>query len=133
MNLYGMIQSKYEPNTSTLQLLQSCCRTTKHIAKDIKYIPEGAIWEDYHTIPENNLLQYPKTYSNEVDNAKETYVIGTSKDGGTFSGRSTRAYKQKQKYPTIMKTKKGTINLKYPIKIKKGIALAFMESTSMTI
>jgi hypothetical protein len=64
--------------------LQSCCRTTKHIAKDIKYIPEGAIWEDYHTIPENNLLQYLKTYSNDkVDNAKETYV-GTSKDGGTF-------------------------------------------------
>jgi hypothetical protein len=79
MNLYGMIfkvnMTEYKYFT---KLLQSCCRTTKHIAKDIKYIPEGAIWEDYHTIPENNLLQYlRKTYSNDkVDNAKETYVIG---------------------------------------------------------
>jgi hypothetical protein len=79
--------------------LQSCCRTTKHIAKDIKYIPEGAIWEDYHTIPENNLLQYlRKTYSNDkVDNAKETYVIGTSKDGGTVFWEINTAYKCKSK------------------------------------
>jgi hypothetical protein len=46
---------------------------------------------------------------------------------GLFSGRSTRAYKQKISY--YNENGKGTINLKYP-KIKKGIALAFMESTS---
>jgi hypothetical protein len=57
MNLYGMIFKVNEPNTSTLQSYCSpVAGTTKHIAKDIKYI-QSAIW-DYHTIPENNLLQY---------------------------------------------------------------------------
>jgi hypothetical protein len=48
-----------------------------------------------------------KTYSNDkVDNAK-AYVIGTSKDGGTFFWEiNTDLQVQKQKYPTIMKTKK---------------------------
>jgi hypothetical protein len=58
------IWNDLQVNMSRIQVfftMQSCCRTTKHIAKDIKYIPEGAIWEDYHTIPENNLLQYLRT------------------------------------------------------------------------
>jgi hypothetical protein len=42
MNLYGMIfkvnMAEYKYFT---KLLQSCCRTTKHIAKDIKYIQKA--------------------------------------------------------------------------------------------
>jgi hypothetical protein len=54
-----------------------------------------------------------------------------SKDGGTFFWEINTGLKAKISY--YNENGKGTINLKYP-KIKKGIALAFMESTScMTI
>lgn len=51
-----------------------------------KYIPEAVIWKDYVREPENNLLTYLRlNYPKEnVDDAKESYVLGTTKDGGTI-------------------------------------------------
>jgi hypothetical protein len=52
-----------------------------------------------------------------------------SKDGGTFFWEiNTGLQVQKQKYPTIMKTEKGTINL-VPLN-KEGYCACLMESTS---
>ncbi|WP_028871412.1 DUF6371 domain-containing protein [Psychroserpens burtonensis] len=50
------------------------------------YITESVIWENYHIKPENNLLKYLRNrYGNEkTKEAKEMYVIGTSKRGGTI-------------------------------------------------
>jgi hypothetical protein len=53
-----------------------------------------------------------------------------SKDGGTFFWEINTGLSKKAKISYYNENGKGTINLKYPIKIKKGIALAFMESTS---
>lgn len=51
-----------------------------------KYIPESVIWRYYQIEPENNLLKYlRKNFPKElVDSVKETYAIGTTKDGGTI-------------------------------------------------
>jgi hypothetical protein len=52
---------------------------------------------------------------------------------GLFWEINTGLQVQKAKISYYNENEKGTINLKYPIKIKKGM-LAFMESTScMTI
>src|SRR5690606_5309149 len=50
-----------------------------------KFLDEEIIWKHYHTAPENNLLQYlRKTYGDSGTNdAKESYVIGSTLDGGT--------------------------------------------------
>jgi hypothetical protein len=67
MNLYGMIFKVNEPNTKLLyKAIAVLLQNNKTHCKGHKNIPESAIWEDYHTIPENNLLQYlRKTYSND--------------------------------------------------------------------
>ncbi len=51
-----------------------------------KFIPESLIWKHFRLEPENNLLQYlRKTYGNSrVDDAKETYALGSGSDGGIF-------------------------------------------------
>lgn len=51
-----------------------------------KYISENEIWTNFHTKPENNLLQFlRKNYDQKlVEDAKEVYAISTSNDGGTM-------------------------------------------------
>jgi hypothetical protein len=69
--IWNDLQSKYEPNTNCYKAIAVLLQTTKHIAKDIKYI-QKALFGRTTTIPENNLLQYlRKTYNDKVDNAKE--------------------------------------------------------------
>jgi len=49
-----------------------------------KFIDESIIWKYFKINPENNLLQYlRKTYGDlKTEDAKETYSLGTSNDGG---------------------------------------------------
>lgn len=122
--IWNDAQSKYEPITSTLQSYSHyVVKQQKDIANDIKYIPEGTIWEDFHTIPENNLLQYlRKTYCmDKVNDAKETYVLGTSKDGGTiFWEINTNLQVQKAKISFYNESGKRNNQFKVPYKNKEG-------------
>jgi hypothetical protein len=122
--VWNDLQSKYEPNTSTLQsCYSSVAEQQKQIAKDIKYIPESTIWEDFYTIPENNLLQYlRKTYCNDkVNDAKETYVIGTSKNGGTiFWEINSNLQVQKAKISYYDENGKRNNQFKVPYKNEEG-------------
>jgi len=68
-----------------------------------KYVPETDIWKYYYIEPENNLLQYlRKNFQKElVDSVKETYAIGTTKDGGTIFwliNQNSRVQKAKISY-----------------------------------
>jgi len=58
--------------------------TNREIAQ--KYIDESILWKYFKVNPENNLLQYlRKRYGDlKAEDAKETYVLGTSNDGGTI-------------------------------------------------
>lgn len=51
-----------------------------------KFITEDEIWQCYHTLPENNLLQYlRRNYDNKkVEDAKEVYLLSTSENGGSM-------------------------------------------------
>ena len=54
--------------------------------KKQRFVDEDIIWKHFHITPENNLLKYLRSiYDNsKVDLAKEWYVLGTTKDGGTI-------------------------------------------------
>lgn len=101
-------------------------RNTENVAiisKTIKYIPESTIWLYFHTIPENNLLQYLcKTYGKEkVEDAKETYIIGTNKDGGTvFWNINSDLKVQKAKISYYNENGKRTNQFKVPYKNEDG-------------
>ena len=122
--IWNDAQSKYEPITSTLQSYShSVVEQQKDIAKDIKYIPESTIWECFHIIPENNLLQYlRKKYCNDkVNDAKEIYALGTSKDGGTiFWEINTDLQVQKAKISYYNENGKRNNQFKVPYKNKEG-------------
>ncbi len=80
-------QNKYTLITTSLQHdFKNLPKRTENALKNIKFIPESTIWNYFHVTPENNLLKYlRKTYGDEkVEDVKETYVIGTNKDGGTI-------------------------------------------------
>lgn len=89
----------------------------------LKFIPESTIWKHFHCMPENNLLQYlRKTYGSiKVDDAKETYVLGSSIDGGIFFWNINSDLKiQKAKIAYYDENGKRTNKFKVPYKNEDG-------------
>jgi hypothetical protein len=117
-------QNKYESIAIPLQsLCKEIAKKEQNFAKDIKYIPESIIWQYFLTIPENNLLQYLcKTYGKEkVEDAKETYIIGTNKDGGTvFWNINSDLKVQKAKISYYNENGKRTNKFMVPYKNEDG-------------
>ncbi len=95
--------------------------TSKQIAQ--KYIEESIIWKYFRVNPENNLLQYlRKKYGDlKTEDAKETYVLGTSKDGGViFWSINTDLKVQKAKIAYYDTNGKRTNTFKVPYKNEDG-------------
>lgn len=89
----------------------------------LKFIPESTIWKHFHFMPENNLLQYLRnTYGNiKVDDAKETYVLGSSNDSGIFFWSINSDLKvQKAKIAYYDENGKRTNKFKVPFKNEDG-------------
>jgi len=89
--------------------------------KKTRFIPEAVIWKYYFTEPENNLLKYLRmNYSKErVDDVKETYAIGTTKDGGTIfwlTNQNSQVQKAKISYYNI----EGKRTNKFKVPYKNG-------------
>lgn len=88
-----------------------------------KFINESIIWDYYRTAPENNLLQYlRKTYGNEkTEDAKQTYALGTSNDGGVlFWSINSDLKVQKAKIVYYDANGKRTNKFKVPYKNEQG-------------
>ncbi len=124
---WNIIQNKFEPISKPLQnfckTFAKYHQTPKTIEKIINYIPESIIWEYFTTTPENNLLQYLcKVYGKtKVEDAKETYLIGTSKDGGTVFWNINKDLKvQKVKISYYNEIGKRTNKFKAPYKNEDG-------------
>lgn len=119
-----------------------------------KFINESIIWQYFKVNPENNLLQYlRKTYGDiKTEDAKETYAIGTSNDGGVIFWcintnlkvqKAKIAYydtngKRNNKFKVPYKNEDGYINCLFgehlvcdKIKLKKTIVLTESEKTAI--
>lgn len=125
--MWNEIQNKFEPFAKPLQnFCKGFAKNHQSFAtavKTTKYINENIVWEYFHTIPENNLLQYLcKTYGKtKVDDAKETYLIGTSKDGGTvFWNVNSELKVQKAKISYYNENGKRTNKFVVPYKNEDG-------------
>lgn len=125
--MWNEIQNKFETFTKPLQNFRKNIAKTlqkpEMSAKKPKYIPECMVWEYYATKPENNLLQYLfKVYDKtKVEDAKETYLIGTSKDGGTvFWNVNSDLKVQKAKISFYNKNGKRTNKFVVPYKNEDG-------------
>ena len=121
---WNIIQNKYELITIPVQSpCKSFAKSVQNVAKDIKYIPESIIWRYFHTVPENNLLQYLYiTYGKEkVEDAKETYIVGTNRDGGTvFWNINSDLKVQKAKISYYNENGKRTNKFMVPYKNEDG-------------
>ena len=117
-------QNKYELITLAIQRPDKIfAKKSENVPLNIKYIPEGIIWRYYHTMPENNLLKYlRRTYGDEkVDDVKETYVVGTNKDGGTvFWNINSDLKVQKAKVSYYNENGKRTNKFVVPYKNEDG-------------
>ena len=88
-----------------------------------RFIPETVIWKDYGSEPENNLLtylrmNYPK---DRVDDVKESYILGTSEDGGAIFWQINKDCKvQKAKISYYDRNGKRTNKFKAPYKNEDG-------------
>lgn len=91
--------------------------------KKSRYIPEAAIWMEYGTEPENNLLTYLRMHypKESVDDVTKSYVLGTTKDGGTiFWQINIDGHVQKAKISYYGKNGKRTNKFKVPYKNEDG-------------
>lgn len=89
----------------------------------LKFIPESTIWKYFHFMPENNLLKYlRRTFGdNKVDDAKETYALGSSIDGGIFFWSINSDLKvQKAKIAYYDENGKRSNKFKVPFKNEDG-------------
>lgn len=88
-----------------------------------QFIPEEEIWDNYHTSPENNLLQFlRKNYDDKlVEDAKEVYAISTSQEGGTmFWNINKQLQIQKLKISYYDKNGRRKTYFKVPYKNEDG-------------
>ncbi len=88
-----------------------------------KFIDESIIWKYFKINPENNLLQYLRKMYGELktEDAKETYCLGTSNDGGIiFWSINTNLNVQKAKIAYYDTNGKRTNKFKVPYKNEDG-------------
>ncbi len=88
-----------------------------------KFIPEAIIWKYFNLEPENNLLEYlrSKYFKELVNSVKETYALGTTKDGGTiFWLINQNSEVQKAKISYYNNEGKRTNKFKVPYKNEGG-------------
>lgn len=88
-----------------------------------KFITESIIWKYFKVNPENNLLQYlRRTYGNlKTEDAKETYALGTSNEGGIiFWSINSNLKVQKAKIAYYDTNGKRTNKFKVPYKNEDG-------------
>lgn len=88
-----------------------------------KFINESIIWKYFKVNPENNLLQYLcKKYGDlKTEDAKETYALGTSNDGGIiFWSINSNLKVQKAKIAYYDTNGKRTNKFKVPYKNEDG-------------
>ncbi|RTY90596.1 DUF6371 domain-containing protein [Flavobacterium sp. GT3R68] len=88
-----------------------------------KFVNESIIWQYFKVNPENNLLQYlRKTYGDiKTEDAKETYALGTSNDGGIiFWSINSNLKVQKAKIAYYETNGKRTNQFKVPYKNENG-------------
>lgn len=83
--IWDKMESKFIKNTIS-EIEIPVLKLNNEINIPQQYIPESEIWSNYHTEPENNLLQFlRKNYDQKlVEDAKEVYAICTANDGGTM-------------------------------------------------
>lgn len=123
--IWNKTQNKFESFTiSSIQNIAIHPETnTANLVVPQKFIDEAIIWNYFEVEPENNLLQYlRRTYGDEkVDDAKETYSIGSTKDGGTvFWNINNNLIVQKAKIAYYDTNGKRTNNFKVPYKNDEG-------------
>lgn len=122
--IWNKLEGKFMPVMQS-PLVTLAVATIKEAAQpvQIKYIPEENVWLNFHVKPENNLLQYlRKTYGDEkVDDAKITYLLGTSEDGGcVFWSVNSELQVQKSKISYYNENGKRTDKFKVPYKNSEG-------------
>jgi len=108
-------------SSTTLPLSENVNQEINH--PEHKFIPKDIIWKYFQIEPENNLLKYLRNnFPQElVDTVKETYAIGTTKDGGTIfwlTNQNSRVQKAKISY--YNSEGKRTNKFKVPYKNKDG-------------
>lgn len=111
------------PSNSNLSIVDITQNVTPNNTIKQKYIPESKIWEHFNFIPENKLLRYlRRTYGNaKVNDAKETYALGSSNDGGIFFWSINSDLKvQKAKIAYYNENGKRTDKFKVPFKNEDG-------------
>lgn len=125
--IWNDVLKKYESIGTSFQHLSSLPERIEEkrisIEKPKKYIKESVIWTYFKITPENNLLKYLRnTYGNEkVEDVKETYAIGTSKDRGTvFWNINTDLKVQKAKISYYNENGKRTDKFIVPYKNEDG-------------
>ena len=88
-----------------------------------KFINESMIWKYFNVNPENNLLKYLRnTYGDlKTEDAKETYTLGTSNDGGIiFWSINSNLKVQKAKIAYYDINGKRTNKFRVPYKNEDG-------------
>lgn len=124
--IYGYCHSCDKANTPSNSIFSITGVTTNLLSDKFipqKFIPESTIWKHFHHLPENNLLKYlRKTYGNsKVDDAKETYALGSSSDGGILFWSINSDLKiQKAKIAYYNENGKRTNRFKVPFKNEDG-------------
>ena len=88
-----------------------------------KFINESMIWKYFNVNPENNLLKYLRNIYGDLktEDAKETYALGTSNDGGIiFWSINSNLKVQKAKIAYYNTNGKRTNKFKVPYKNEDG-------------
>ncbi len=119
------LENKFEAVSLTPNNMPKREQKTTFESEEIsqKYIDESIIWKYFKINPENNLLQYlRKKYGDlKTEDAKETYVLGTSKDSGVIFWSINADLKvQKAKIAYYDTNGKRTNKFKVPYKNKDG-------------
>lgn len=122
--IWNKSSEKFEPIIQSPKLSQSTFpKAIPNSSVEIKYIPEKNVWKYFNVLPENNLLQYlRKIYGDKkVNDAKETFLLGTSEDGGCiFWSVNSQLQVQKSKISYYDANGRRTRTFRVPYKNSDG-------------
>lgn len=120
---WNITQNRFEKYNGIENLCTKISSTIPIVKPAIQYIEEVIVGESYYHTPEDNLLSYlRKTYRNDiVDYVKESYALGSTKDGGTIFWNINSDLKvQKAKICYYNENGKRTNKFKVPYKNEDG-------------